>query len=564
MDILIVEDDPSMRALLAQMLTLRGHTFTACESAEQAMDHYRQRFFPLVLLDLFLPQMSGFDFCRWLRQQPDGERPFVLVGTASKEASDLQQILEAGADDYIIKPFFADLLDVRLAIAERSLKLRAIRKQLEEELRAEREQLTYLATRDQLTKLYNRAYFAVAVGSAVENLLPDAPSGALLYLDLDHFKLVNFSLGYAAGNRLLVQLAYLLRNAVGPHDTLAHFEGDKFGILLERITLSEARLVAERIRNSVSNLIFHDSSQRFNCSASIGLTPLIAETAAEQLQGMADTACYIAKQHGRNRVEVSQESEFELLQLRMDSARRDEIKEAFRCDAVDLRLQPVLCLETNSTRFHDAQLCLRASAGESLEPWQYLPAARRFGLLPELDRMLVRLAVRQLAADPSLHLSLHPSDQALEEWTLPEFIRRLFTTANVSPDRVTWVWNEVAVSAKLDAARTMMEGLQSHGFRFAVDGFGASTLVPALLKTLPLTYLGINGGFVRDLPDEPINLALVKTLIDITHHLGIPSLCESVGSEATLKLLQEAGVDYARGNYFASDIAPVDLQHAGR
>ncbi len=552
MDILIVEDDPSMRALLAQMLTIRGHRFTSCESAEQAMEQYRRTFFPLVLLDLFLPQMSGFDFCRWLRQQPDGERPFVLVGTASKEASDLQQILEAGADDYIIKPFFADLLDVRLAIAERSLKLRAIRKQLEDDLRAEREQLAYLATRDQLTKLYNRTYFTAAVETAVENLPPHAASGALLYLDLDHFKLVNFTLGYAAGNRLLVQLAYLLRNAVGPHDTLAHFEGDKFAILLERITLSEARMAAERIRTSVGNLIFHDSNQRFNCSASIGLAPLLAETAAEQIQGMADTACFTAKAHGRNRVEVSQESEFELLQLRMDSSRRDEIKEAFRQDALDLQLQPVMCLETNRARFHDARLCLRLPTGETLEPWQYLPAARRFGLLPEIDRALVRLAVRQLSAGPALHLSLHPSDQALEEWTLPDFIRRSFAAANISPDRVTWVWSELAVSAKFDAARTMMEGLQSHGFRFAVDGFGATTLVPALVKTLPLTFLGINGGFVRDLPDEPVNLALVKTLIDITHHLGIPSLCESVESEATLKLLQEAGVDYARGNYFAS------------
>ena len=552
-----------MRTLLAQMLTNRSHTFVACENAEQAMEHYRHTFYPLVLLDLFLPEMSGFEFCRWLRQQPDGDRPFVLIGTASKDTADLQKILEAGADDYLIKPFALDLLDVRLAIADRSLKLRAIRKQLEEDLRQEREQLTYLATRDHLTKLYNRAYFFAAIETAVENLPLDTPPGALLYLDLDHFKLVNFSLGYAAGNRLLVQIAYLLRNAIGPHDTLAHFEGDKFAILLERITLSEARLVAERIRTGVSNLIFHDSSRRFNCSVSIGIAPLIEDTSAEQLQGMADAACYTAKAHGRNRVEVSQESEFEMVQLRLDSACSDQVKETLRRDALELQLQPVVCMESYCAKFHDALLCLRTPVGESIEPWQYLPAARRFGLLPELDRALVQLAVRQLAADPGLHLSLHPSDQALEEGTLPDFIRRAFSAARIASDRVTWVWSEAAVSAKFDAARTMMESLQRHGFRFALDGFGASTLVPALLKVLPLSYLGINGGFMRGLPGEPINLALVKTLNDITHHLGIPSLCESVETEAAFKLLQGVGVDYARGNYFArSGEVQLDLQYA--
>ena len=551
MDILIIEDDSSTRALLTQMLTTRGHHCTACFSAEQGVEAYRQSFYPLVLLDLFLPGMSGFEYCRWLREQRDGDRPYVLIGTASKEPRDLRQILDAGADDYLAKPYGADLLDVRLAVAEQSLKVRAARRQAEEELYQERERLSYLATRDPLTKLYNRAHFSTAVEAAVGLAEAGGPSGALFYIDLDNFKIVNDSLGHAAGDRLLVQMAYLLRNAVRACDTVARFGGDEFVVLQEDLSLPEARLSAERLRGRVSDFIFCDSGKSFHIGVSVGVAPFNGQTHAEHVIAAADSACYAAKARGRNRVEIAQGDESELARLRSDSTWATRIKQALKNNAFELWFQPVVNLESEWVEFHEALLRLRTEDGEIVEPMLFLPAAERFHMAAEIDRRVVKLALRHLAADPSLHLAINLSGQSVSDTTLPEFIRKSFACAEVAPGRATFEITETAVISNLDVARAMMEKLRQEGFRFALDDFGAGFSSFSYLKNLSVDFLKIDGSFVRDLVSEPINMAFVKVMNDIARHLRVHGVAEHVESAETLEAVRGIGVHFAQGHYFS-------------
>ena len=552
METLIVEDDPSTRALLTQMLIARGHQPTACSSGEEGQEHYRQSYYPLICLDLGLPGMTGFDFCRWLRAQSDGDRPHILVGTASGEPRDLRQILDAGADDYLIKPYRGDHFDVRLAVAEQSIEIRAARRQLGEELAQERERLLFLATHDALTKLFTREHFTASVTAAVETAEDGGPQGAVLYVDLDQFKFLNYSLDYDAGDRLLVQIAYLLRNAVRPQDTIARVGRDEFAVLQQDISLPEARMFAERIRARINDLVFLDSGRRFDLGACVGIAPLTGSTSAGHLLAAADAACYTAKLRGPNRVELAAEGARVMASLRQDEAGLDRVRSALKANTLELWFQPVVGVETEQVEFHDASLRLRMPTGELVGAEDFTAAAVRFGLTAEIDRRLVRLAARRLATQPGLQLALPLSGRSFDEAGQADFIVNAFQSARVAPSRVILTLGEADVTARMEATRTLLGTLGRHGFRFALCDVGIGRHSLGYLREFPLDHLCIGAELCRSLEDEPMTLAVVKTLNDVAHHLGICSRAVGVGSGGALKRLRTLGIDYAQGHHFAA------------
>ncbi len=552
MRILVVEDDPVTRAVLARLLETHGHEVHACADAESAETAYRGHDgeFPLVILDLFLPGRNGFDFCRWLREEPGGDRHYVLAGTASKEPADLRRILDAGADDYLIKPYRQALLDVRLAVAEQNLRVRAARRELEEQLRGERERLAYLATRDPLTKLFNRAQLATAIDEAITQVATGGPPGALIYIDLDNFKIVNDTLGHAAGDRLLVQLAYLLQGATRHGDVAARFGGDEFVVLLKNVSPAEATTLAERFRARIGDFIFCDSGKSFNVGVSIGLVPLNGQAPGEQVVAYADAACYAAKSRGRNRVEMYQANGRELAQLRRDSDWMSQVKEALKSNRFEIWFQPIVELDTGRPHSYEALLRLCTATGEYANPSVFLPAAERFRLMREIDRWVIRAAIRHLGADDTLKLAINLSGQSFGDDALPEFIEKRFSASGVAPERVTFEITESAVISNLATAQTMIERLRANGFRFALDDFGAGFSSFAYLKHLHVDYLKIDGSFIRDLIRDPANLPIVKVMHDIAHHLNIRSVAEFVQGAEEVAALRGIGVDLAQGYFF--------------
>ena len=550
--ILIVEDDPVARAILSRLLEARGHEVYACADAEHAETAHREHNgeFPLVLLDLFLPGRSGFDFCRWLREQAGGDRHYILAGTASKEPADLRRILDAGADDYLIKPYRQGLLDVRLAVAEQNLRVRAARRELEDQLRRERERLAYLATRDPLTKLFNRSQLSAAIDGAIARTAAGGAPGALIYIDLDNFKIVNDTLGHAAGDRLLVQLAYLLQGATRHGDVAARFGGDEFVVLLKDVSAAEANTLAERFRARVGEFVFCDSGKSFHVGVSIGLTLITGNTPGEQVVANADSACYAAKSRGRNRVELYQANGHELIQLRRDSDWMAQVKEALKSNRFEIWFQPIVELDTGRPHSYEALLRLCTDTGEFAPPNLFLPAAERFRLMREIDRWVIRAAARHLATDETLRLSVNLSGQSFGDDALPEFIEKRFSDAGVAPARVTFEITESAVISNLATAQTMIARLRDAGFQFALDDFGAGFSSFAYLKNLHVDYLKIDGSFIRDLTREPANLPIVKVMHDIAHHLNIRSVAEFVENEEQVAALRSIGVDLAQGYFF--------------
>ena len=548
MKVLIIEDDPLTSLILRHLLTERGYDVTACATAEEAMKICREAVFPLLFMDLYLPGMDGFSFCRWLRNQPAGDQPVILVGTASDRTADLQKILEAGADDYIVKPYEKGVLDVRLVIAQQLVKNREIQRSLEENLQRERERLKYLATHDPLTKLLNRAAFVEKVQSSVQ-AARFGGSSALLYVDLDNFKLINDSLGHTAGDSVLAQVAALLQESVRSHDVPGRFGGDEFGVLLEDIRLPEAKAIGERILSRMEELHFSDSGRAFVVGSSIGLAIIDGTVPAEVAIACADSACYGAKVRGRNRVEVYDGCDGAMTDFRDQAPRAAEIKDAIRSQSFEILFQPIVDVQTTSPVLYEVLVRL-PSQGKLLLPSHFLPAAERFHLMPDIDRQVIAKALKHLVKDHKLRLAINLSGQSFGDGALPDFIGASFNAAGVEPDRVTFEITETAVISNLPAARTMMRQLHGAGFRFALDDFGAGFSSFSYLKDLIADYLKIDGNFVRDAESGHSDWIFVELMNEVAHRLKIKSIAEFVEQETTLVKLRAIGVDLAQGYLF--------------
>jgi diguanylate cyclase (GGDEF)-like protein len=548
MNVLIVEDDPVTSLILKIHLTDRAYDVTVCATAEEAMKVFRRTAFSLLFIDLYLPGIDGFSFCRWARSQPAGDQPVILVGTASDRAADLRKILEAGADDYIVKPYQKGLLDVRLVIARQLLKNREDRRSLEEKLRLERERLKHLATHDPLTNLLNRAAFRELLENVVEAGRTGAPS-ALLYFDLDNFKLINDSLGHTAGDTVLAEVAAVLRDCVRSHDVPGRFGGDEFGVLLKDVSLPEANSIAERIRTRLEELHFSNAGRMFAIGSSIGIAIIDGTAPAEAVIACADSACYGAKVRGRNRIEVYNGNDETMADLREQAPRAAEIKEAIRTEGLEILFQPIVDVQTAIPIQYEVLMRL-PSRGKLVPPGAFVPAAERYNLMPEIDRQVITKALRYLVSNNKLRLAINLSGQSFGDAALPDFIEASFKAAAVDPKRVMFEITETAVISNLPAARSVMNRLHGAGFLFALDDFGAGFSSFTYLKNLIADYLKIDGSFVRDAETGQSDWTFVELINDVAHRLKIKSIAEFVEQEATVQKLRAIGVDFAQGYFF--------------
>jgi diguanylate cyclase (GGDEF)-like protein len=548
MNVLVVEDDKVTRLILSRILRDLGYEITACTNAEEAIVAYQQTFYPLLFLDLFLPGMDGFSFCQWVRQQAGGHQHLILVGTASNSKEDLQKILDAGADDYITKPYHADTLGIRLIIAQTRIKNIAIRAALEANLNRERERLQHLATHDSLTGLLNRSALMEMVERAV-NLGRAGTESALICIDLDNFKLVNDSRGHAAGDKVLSAIASILGSSVRSGDVSARLGGDEFGILLPGATLLQATEISERILARIREFAFSDPTKPFFIGASIGIAMIDGTVGCEELLASADSASYAAKNHGKNRIQVYDRSDARIIEFRRQGPRLEKIKEAISGNHFQIVFQPIV--ELGSLRPVIYEVLIRMdSDGKILLPHSFLGTAERFHLVPEIDRQVIAKVVPHLREYRDLSVAINLSGESFSDESLSDFIECSFEAAQVTPSRVMFEITETALISNIPAARMMINRLRRTGFRFALDDFGVGFSSYNYLKELVPEYLKIDGEFIPKDKADPEQWVFVEMVNDVAHRLKIKSVAEHVEDELTLSKLRKIGVDMGQGFLF--------------
>ena len=416
--------------------------------------------------------------------------------------------------------------------------------------------LSYQASHDALTGLINRTEFEQRLSHALMSAAQLGRHHAVMYLDLDQFKVVNDTSGHAAGDQLMRQVSAVLQRRLREGDTLARLGGDEFGVLLENCSSENALRIADELRQTVMEFHFAWENRSFTIGVSIGVVNVEDGlfTIADVLSA-ADAACYMAKEKGRNRVQVYHREDSELSMRHGEMEWVGRLQKALDEDRFVLYSQDIVALGGANKGGH-CELLIRMldEKGEIVPPMAFIPAAERYGLMPSIDRWVIRNALAIIAREQAdlrgeaLDVyAINLSGASIGDDRFLDFVREQFTRFGVRYQSICFEITETAAIARLDKATYFIQELRALGCRFSLDDFGAGMSSFAYLKHLPVDYLKIDGGFVKDMADDPIDRAMVEAINNVGHVMGKQTIAEFVDGERIIAALREIGVDYAQG-----------------
>ena len=425
-------------------------------------------------------------------------------------------------------------------------------------------EMAFRATHDALTGLVNRGEFELRLQRILEGAHLNASENALLYIDLDQFKLVNDACGHTVGDQLLRQVSELLGSVVRVRDTLARLGGDEFGLILEHCSLGRAERVGQQICALMDDFRFTHEGRRFRIGASIGLVPVDARwTTNEALLQAADASCYAAKDAGRNRVHAWFDTDQEMLTRHGEIQWTTRIEQALDEGAFVLYGQRIEPMQAHAHGTHaEVLLRMRAADGTMVSPDAFMPAAERFNMASRIDRWVVSNTLRWMSGLPSLeqveNLSINLSgqsigDRAFQRWMLGA----LKNAGHATCSRLTLEITETSAVTNLADASHFFDKVRALGLRIALDDFGAGASCFGYLKTIHVDVLKIDGQFIRNVVLDGLDAAAVRCFIDVAKVIGVKTVAEYVETQPVLDRLREIGVDYAQG-YLLHRPEPLD------
>ncbi len=408
------------------------------------------------------------------------------------------------------------------------------------------QRLSYLADHDSLTKLYNRRRFESELERQVALSRRYGEQAALVVLDLDHFKYLNDALGHKVGDKLIRHVGKVLKRRLRRADILARQGGDEFAVILSHVDSQLARRLAAEFVACIEQCPFAHDGHRYVLSASAGVVVLDQGTAsAEDALVSADIALYDAKQQGRNRAAVfSAETRQDVLAGLTWS---QLLKDALAHDHFILHAQPIVSLQTGETVMRELLIRMTAEDGELVPPNRFLPAAARFGYMPQIDRWVITQAARLAAEEPGRCLAVNLAANTIAEPGLVAFITNTLKEAAADPADLVFELSEADVIANLDHARSVCEHLRALGARIALDDFGSGFSGFSYLKAIQIDLLKIDGEFVKELATNRVDQLIIEATLHIATGMGLPTVAEYVTDEPVAQLLREMGATYGQG-----------------
>lgn len=548
LQVLLVEDNDDDAQLLLRELRRGGYEphCIRVDTPEAMKERLIEGRWDIVIADHNMPRFSSIDALKMLKDS-GLDVPFIIVsGSIGEEIA--VAAMKAGAHDYILKGQLARLLPA-IDRELRDANVRRARRQAEA-------MLQYQANHDALTGLFNRREFEQRLARALESARLEGRQHAVGYMDLDQFKIVNDTCGHVAGDELLKQLAVLLKEKVRENDILARLGGDEFGLLLENCGLEQAQRIANAMLNTVRGFRFSWLDKTFEIGASIGLVTLDRNSDNPgQVLSAADLACYAAKDLGRNRVHVYQTGDAELARRHGEMHWAAHISKALSQDRFRLYRQTILPLKADKRGEHfEVLVRLLDDQGQLVAPGAFIPAAERFNLMPAVDRWVVRHTLAYLrrrcdASDPAppITCAVNLSGTTLNDEGFLGFVLDELPRSRVPPHSLCFEITETAAVANLARAVQFMKELKVLGCRFSLDDFGSGLSSFAYLKNLPVDFLKIDGSFIRDIVDDPIDFAMTEAINKIGQVMGLQTIAEFVENEAILERVRGLGMDYAQG-----------------
>lgn len=425
--------------------------------------------------------------------------------------------------------------------------------------------ISYQATHDALTGLWNRTEFEVQLGYSIAGAEQNGDSHVLCTLDIDQLKVINDTCAHEAGDRLLCQVADLLRSTMRDSDIIARLGGDEFGVLMKNCTLVSATKVVEEIMVALHALRFSNSGRIFEVNASVGVAQVKPGCgSATHIMSEADLACHAAKERGGSRYHIYQSDDAELQRRQDEMQWVSRVSEAIDSDRLVLYCQEIRPLSEQAQHGLHVEVLVRmlGEDGTLIMPDKFLPAAERYNLINKLDRWVVSHSlgwyetyVASGQATGNDILSINLSGMSITDARLLSHINAEMRKYDIPPQVLCFEITETAAVSNLSAAGNFIRELRHQGCHFALDDFGSGLSSFAYLKNLPVDYLKIDGAFVRDMDTDEVDFAMVSAIQQLGKVLGTRTIAEFARNDQILRMLRELGVDYAQGYAVAKPVA---------
>jgi len=547
--LLLVEDSEDDALLVERQLRRGGYRphIQRVDTADAMSEALSENRWDIVITDHNLPNFDAHQALALVRKNNPDLPVIIVSGSIGEEIA--VEAMKAGANDYIMK----DKLPRLVPAVERELRdaeLRSAHRKAEATIH-------YMAYHDPLTGLVNRAEFERRLKQAMSSTQGQQNTHAMLYLDLDQFKIINDTCGHIAGDALLRALTVDLAEHVRGRDTLARLGGDEFGILLENCPLERAQEIAETIRETIHGFRFSWKQHNFVVGASIGVVEIDeTSTSVDEVLSSADMACYAAKDLGRNRIHIYRNDDTELNRRHSEMQWATRITQSLEDNRLRLFQHSIVPLNGNpKTKYNEFLVRMLDDSDNIIPPNAFIPAAERYNLMPSVDRWVIENVFHCLSN--ALHsgmLNEHEpmgfinlSGTSLSDNGLHKFIRKLLHHYSLPPEMICFEITETAAITDFRNAIEFITGIKKEGCRFALDDFGTGMSSFSYLKRIPLDFIKIDGGFVKNLVDDPMDCAIVEAVTRIAHLGDMKTIAEFVQDEACMTLLRQIGVDFAQG-----------------
>ena len=576
-NILVVDDKPENVKLLSRLLTEQGYKVRGVTNGEMALRAVQKMPPQLILLDVKMPGLNGYQVCQRLKSIPEISQIPIIFLSALEDSQDKLKAFEAGGVDYITKPFQLPEVLMRvqnqLKIQSTQTKIKLLNQELEEQVRQRtaqleqeivkheetQEQLRRMAFYDSLTGLPNRAFFLELLHRAMEKVKRDRNYlFSVLFLDCDRFKLINDSLGHFVGDQVLQEMAHRLKLCLRSVDTVARLGGDEFIILLEGLKkISDTEVIANRIHQQLKFPLYLHEREIF-MSASIGI---VLDTKDYQSPDMilrdADTAMYWAKKTGQNRYQIFKPEMHSQAQQALEL--ETDLKLACKRDEFSLHYQPIVCLKTGSIQGFEALLRWNCPNRGFISPATFIPIAEETGLIIPIGMWALRAACLQLrawqkqnSALQDLTMSVNFSVRQFSEPNLIQQIDQILAETGLESKFLKLEITESAIMDNSDSITGTLEQLRNRKIEISIDDFGTGYSSLSYLYRFPVDHLKIDRSFISQIEDNSEdNIRIVETIITLAHHLNIKVVAEGIETEYQLEQLRMLGCEYGQGYFFS-------------
>ncbi len=425
-------------------------------------------------------------------------------------------------------------------------------------------EIQHRASHDALTGLLNRQEFEYQLEKSIASAAMHNVQHILCYLDVNQFKIINTQAGHTAGDFILKEVARLLQSKIRSIDIIGRLGGDEFGLLLVNHTLENAQRTAQALVDEFQRHRFTWNDQSFELGLCIGMVAVTKDSPEPaQMLTRAELACFSAKDRGRNQIHLFRSDDDELTRKHAEILRAAGITDALQEDRFKLYCQPIVSLAVGnrSTQHYELLLRLTDTNGNIILPASFIPAAERYGLMPNVDRWVIHAALHRyhdtFGEKSGVHIAINLSGNSLNDDKLVDFIKSELQSSTIDPQKVCFEITETAAISNLSQASHLINELKSLGCFFALDDFGSGLSSFTYLKNLPVDYLKIDGSFVTDMADDTIDYAMVEAINQLGHVMGIGTIAECAESEEVVDHLRKLGVDFAQGYAMGSPI-PMD------